>query len=66
MRQGETELVELGSDLLEALLAEVGDVEQLLLGLLDELAYRLNLGATQAVAGPLREIQRLDRQVQIG
>src|SRR5919106_6815284 len=41
--QGEPPLVELGDHLVEGLLAEVGDGQQIVLGLLDELPDRVDL-----------------------
>src|SRR5918995_2337019 len=64
--QRQAALVELGDDLVERLLAEVGDGQQVVLGLLDELAHRVDLGPLQAVAGPLRQVEILDRQVEVG
>src|SRR5918994_3083916 len=48
--QRQTALVELLLDLVEALLAEVRDVQEVVLGLLQQLADRVDLGTLQAVA----------------
>src|SRR3954462_6721664 len=64
--QRQAALVELLLDLVEALLAEVGDVQQIVLGLGQQFANRVDLGALQAVAGALREVQILDRQIEVG
>jgi hypothetical protein len=64
--EAETELVELDDHLVEAFLPEVRDVEQVVRGALHELTNRLDLSPTQAVAGPLGEIERLDGQLEIG
>src|ERR687898_575029 len=62
--QREAALVELGDHLVERLLPEVGDGQQVVLGLLDQLAHRVDLGPLQAVAGPLRQVEVLDGQVE--
>src|SRR5262245_38262314 len=54
--QAEPALVQLGDDLVEALLAEVGDGQQVVLGLLEQLAHGVHLGPLQAVAGPLGQV----------
>src|SRR5579875_2488773 len=59
-------LVELLQDLVEGLLAEVGDGQQVVLGLLDQLADGVDLGPLEAVAGPLGQIEVLDEQVEVG
>src|SRR3954463_5560380 len=64
--QRQAALVELLLDLVEALLAEVGDVEQIVFGLGQQFANRVDLGTLQAVARALREVQILDRQVEVG
>src|SRR5947209_6804028 len=64
--QGEAPLVELLDDLVEGLLAEVGDGQQIVLGALDELADGVDLGPLQTVAGPLGQVELLDRQVEVG
>src|SRR3954469_9061226 len=64
--QGETALVELLEDLVERLLAEVGDGQQVVLGLEHQLADGVDLGPLQAVAGPLGQVKILDGQIQIG
>src|SRR6056297_1600780 len=58
--QREAALVELGLDLVEALLAEVGDVQQVVLGLGEQLADRVDLGPLEAVVGTLGQIEILD------
>ena len=50
----------------KALLAEVGDVEKVVFGHLHQFADCLDLGTPQAVAGTLRQVESLDRQVEIG
>src|SRR4051812_28742678 len=64
--QRQAALVELLLDLVEALLAEVGDVEEVVLGLGEQLADGVDLSALQAVARPLRQIEVLDRQLEVG
>src|SRR4051812_8452654 len=59
-------LVELGDHLVEGLLAEVGDGQEVVLGLDEQLADGVDLGALQAVAGALRQVEVLDRQVEVG
>ena len=61
----EAPLVELLLDLVERLLAEVGDVEQVVLGLVDELTDRVDLRPLEAVAGTLRQVEVLDRVVEV-
>ena len=56
-------LVELLDDLVQGLLAEVRDGQQIVLGLLQELANRVDLGTLEAVAGPFRQGQVLDGEV---
>src|SRR5207248_518700 len=63
--EGQAALVELLDDLLERLLPEVGDGQQVVLGPLDQLADGVDLGPLEAVAGPFREVELLDRQVEI-
>src|SRR5437764_14200067 len=63
--EGQAALVELLDDLLERLLAEVGDGQQIVLGPLDQLADGVDLGPLEAVAGPFREVELFDRQVQV-
>src|SRR5581483_12364791 len=64
--QRQPALVELLDDLLEALRPEVRDREQVVLGLLDELADRVDPGPLEAVAGTLRQVELLDRQLEVG
>src|SRR4051794_3423264 len=64
--QGQTPLVELLDDLVEGLLAEVGDGQQVVLGALDELADGVDLCPLEAVARPLGQVELLDGQVEIG
>src|SRR5688572_28854492 len=64
--QRQAALVELLDDFLQRLLAEVRDGEEILLRLLDELADGVDLGPLQAVARALREVELLDRQVELG
>ena len=59
-------LVELGDDLVERLLAEVGDGQQVVLGLLEQLADGVDLGPLEAVARALGQVEILDRQVEVG
>src|SRR6187200_2872604 len=49
--QGQAPLVQLLDDLVERLLAEVGDGQQVVLVLLEELADGVDLGPLEAVAG---------------
>src|SRR3954468_3656029 len=64
--QGQAPLVELLEDLVEGLLAEVGDGQQVLFGLVDQLAHGVDLGPLEAVAGTLGEVELLDGQVEVG
>src|SRR5438132_3951691 len=64
--QRQTPLVELLEDLVQGLLAEVGDGQEVVLGPLHQLADGVDLGPLQAVAGPLRQVQVLDGEVQVG
>src|SRR5260370_20440312 len=64
--EAETQLGELLLDLLDGLLPEVADVEQVLLGSLDELADGGDALPLQAVVGANREVEVLDRGEQIG
>src|SRR6188508_2079216 len=64
--QRQAALVELLLDLVEALLAEVGDVEQVVLGLGEQLTDRVDLGPLEAVARALGQIEVFDRQVEVG
>src|SRR6185295_2362807 len=61
--QRQAALVELLLDLVEALLPEVGDVEQIVFGLGQQLANGVDLGTLQAVARTLRQVEILDRQI---
>src|SRR2546423_10765710 len=63
--QCQAALVELLQHLVERLLPEVGDGQQVLLGLQHQLADGVDLGALEAVARTLGEVQLLDRQVEI-
>src|SRR5947207_5527580 len=62
----QTPLVQLLEHLVERLLAEVGDGQQIVLALEDELAHRIDLRSLEAVAGPLGQVEIFDRQVEIG
>src|SRR3954462_7618009 len=64
--QRQTALVELLDDLVERLLAEVGDGQQVVLALLDQLADAVDLGPLEAVAGTLGQVELFDRQVEVG
>src|SRR3954447_3657442 len=64
--QRQAALVELLDDLVQRLLAEVGDGEQVVLGALHELADGVDLRPLQAVAGPLGQVEVLDGQVEVG
>src|SRR5688572_4626167 len=64
--QAKPALVELGDDFVERLLTEVGDGQQVVLGLLQQLADRVDLCALEAVARPLRELEIFDRQIEVG
>src|SRR3954454_17604574 len=64
--QRQAALVELHDDLVERLLAEVGDGQQIVLGLLEELADGVDLGALEAVARALRQVEVLDREIEVG
>src|ERR1700694_4139875 len=64
--QRQAALVELLLDLVEALLPEVGDVEQVVFGLGEQLANGVDLGTLEAVARTLGEIEVFDRQVEVG
>src|SRR5262249_23694351 len=59
-------LVELDDHLVERLLPEVGDGQQVVFGLLEQLAHGVHLGPLEAVARPLRQVEVLDRQLQVG
>src|SRR5687768_6731047 len=64
--QRQAALVELLDDLVQRLLAEVGDGEQVVLGALAELADGVDLGPLEAVAGTLGQVEVLDREVEVG
>ena len=64
--QRQAALVELLDDLVERLLAEVGDGQQVVLGLLEQLADRVDLRPLEAVAGALGQVEVLDGQVEVG
>src|SRR3984893_6547521 len=64
--QRQPTLVELLQHLFERLRAEVGDREQVVLGLLHELTDGVDPGSLQAVARPLRQVELLDRQLEVG
>ena len=53
-------------DFFERLRTEVGDREQVVLGLLHELADRVDARPLEAVARPLRQVELLDREVEVG
>src|SRR3954447_2456881 len=61
----EAALVELGLHLVEGLLAEVRDRQQVVVGLDQQLADRVDLGPLEAVAGTLGQVEVLDRQVEV-
>src|SRR5436190_13651343 len=63
--QGEPALVELLDHLVERLLAEVGDGQQVVDRLLDQLAHRVDLGPLEAVPGALGQVEVLDGQVEV-
>src|ERR1700730_11296481 len=54
--QGQAPLIELLQNLIERLLAEVGDGQQVVLALGDQLTDGVDLGPLQTVARPLGEI----------
>src|SRR5262245_11627078 len=58
-------LVELGLHFVERLLAEVGDREQVVVGLHQQFADRVDLGALEAVARTLGQIEVFDRQLEV-
>src|SRR3954454_17426008 len=64
--QRQAALVELHDDLVEGLLAEVRDGQEVVLGLLEQLADRVDLRPLEAVARTLRQVEVLDREVEIG
>src|SRR5687768_1861095 len=59
--QAETELLELGLDLVDRLLAEVADIHQLGLRLLHQVADGVDALSLEAVVGTDREVEVLDR-----
>src|SRR4051794_14760520 len=63
--QRQAALVQLGDHLVERLLAEVRDGQQIVLGLLDQLADRVDLRPLEAVAGTLRQLELLDGDVEV-
>ena len=65
-RSDEAALVELLLHLVQALLPEVGDVQQVVLGLREQLADRVDLRPLEAVARPLGQVEVLDREVEVG
>src|ERR687886_165543 len=64
LREPEVELLELGDDFVDRLLSEVADLEEVLFGLLNQVADRLHALALQAVVGANGEIELLDRLCQ--
>lgn len=54
--QRQAPLVQLLDHLVEGLLAEIGDSQEVVLGLLEQLADGVDLGTLETVAGTLREI----------
>ena len=62
---GNGALVELLDDLVQRLLAEVGDGEQVVFGLGQQFADRVDLGPLEAVARPLGQLEVVDRQVEV-
>src|SRR5512134_939863 len=64
--QRQAALVELLLDFVQALLPEVRDVEQVVLGLREQLADRVDLRPLEAVARPLGQVEVFDRQVEVG
>src|SRR4029077_214198 len=63
--QRQPALVQALDDFVGRLLAEVRDGQQVLHGALDQLADRVDLGALEAVARALGEVQLLDPQVEV-
>src|SRR5438552_5000862 len=63
--QRQPPLVELLEDLVQGLLAEVGDRQEIVLGALGQLADAVDLGPLQAVPRPLGKVEVLDRKVQV-
>ena len=64
--KGEAPLVELLEHLVERLLPEVGDVEQIVQGAVDQFADGVDLRPLEAVAGTLGEVEVLDAKVEVG
>src|SRR5271165_851577 len=64
--QRQAALVEALDDLVQRLLAEVGDPEEVVDRPVDQLADRVDLSTLEAVAGPLGEVELLDPQVEVG
>ena len=64
--QRQAALVELLDDLFERLGAEVRDREEIVLGLLHELADGVDARPLEAVARPLGQVELFDRQVEVG
>ena len=63
--QAQAALVELLEHLFERLRTEVRDREEVVLGLLHQLADRVDPGPLEAVARALREVQLLDRELEV-
>jgi hypothetical protein len=59
-------LVQLLLDLVERLLAEVGDGQEVVLALAQQLAHGVHLGPLEAVAGTLGEVEVFDGGLQLG
>ena len=64
--EAKTHGLELVLDFLDGLDAKVADVQQIVLGELDELADRVDAGALEAVIGADGEVQVLDLLVELG
>src|SRR6476646_2815247 len=62
----ETAFVQLVLDLIERLLPEVGDGQQIVVALAEQLANRVDLRPLEAVARTLGQIEILDRPLEIG
>src|SRR5260221_14285323 len=62
----EATLVELGLHLVERLLAEVRDGQQIVVGLQQQLADRVDLRPLETVARTLGQIEILDREIEVG
>src|SRR4051794_30556763 len=63
--QRQAALVELLLHFVEALLPEVGDVQQVVFGLGEQFAHGVDLGALQAVARALRQVEVLDGELEV-